>query len=307
MLKSEIRKAYFLDKYVIIASGRALRPRDILRPADKSAEESCVICPKNIEDDLKLKEFGSENGSWMVSAIRNKYPAVSIDNPKAYGIQEVIIDTPSHSTEFSDLPEEHIKLYLKVMSDRLKKISTNKKIQYILIFKNKGLESGASLMHAHSQIFATAILPFEVREELLSAEKAKKKWDICPYCKTFMEELNSDRAIFQDEYAGVIAPFASEFHYEAWIFTKRHTDNISTLNKKEIASIAHFLKLITRKLSLRNIDYNFFMHQAVSCKDQHFHIKVEPRDKNIWAGIELGSGFIINTVAPEQAAQFYKI
>jgi hypothetical protein len=34
-------------------------------------------------------------------------------------------------------------------------------------------------------------------------------------------------------------------------------------------------------------------------------IKLAPRP-NIWAGLELGTGVIINSVAPEDAAKFYK-
>jgi hypothetical protein len=34
-------------------------------------------------------------------------------------------------------------------------------------------------------------------------------------------------------------------------------------------------------------------------------MKIQPRE-GVWAGIELGSGLIINTVPPEFAAEYYK-
>jgi len=100
-------------------------------------------------------------------------------------------------------------------------------------------------------------------------------------------------------------PYASEYHYEAWIFAKRHLDNISKLNSSEFKSFAKALKKILLKLQKLNLSYNFFLHQVVSEKDQHFYLKIQPRD-SVWAGIELGSGLVINSVPPEEAAKYYR-
>jgi hypothetical protein len=35
------------------------------------------------------------------------------------------------------------------------------------------------------------------------------------------------------------------------------------------------------------------------------HLKLEPRP-NVWAGLELGTGIIINPIPPEDAAKFYR-
>jgi UDPglucose--hexose-1-phosphate uridylyltransferase len=106
---------------------------------------------------------------------------------------------------------------------------------------------------------------------------------------------------------GAFAPFASEYHYEAWIFPKRHTDNVSTLNTQEISSLSKCLKMILTKIHKLDLSYNFFMHQAVSFKDQHFYIKIQPRDNNVWAGVELGSGLVINSIPPEKAARYLRL
>ena len=65
------------------------------------------------------------------------------------------------------------------------------------------------------------------------------------------------------------------------------------------------MKKILKKLHSLGLSYNYFMHQAVSNKDQHFYIKIQPRD-SVWAGVELGSGLVINSVPPEVAAEFYR-
>ena len=37
----------------------------------------------------------------------------------------------------------------------------------------------------------------------------------------------------------------------------------------------------------------------------HFHIEITPRVAE-WAGFELSTGTIINTISPEDAAEFYR-
>jgi UDPglucose--hexose-1-phosphate uridylyltransferase len=102
------------------------------------------------------------------------------------------------------------------------------------------------------------------------------------------------------------APYASEYHYEAWVFPKRHLDNIAELNKNELKSFARALKLILHKLDSINVSFNFFLHNVISNQNQHFYIKIQPRE-SVWAGIELGSGLVINSIPPEQAAKFYRL
>ncbi len=306
-MRSEIRKAYFLDKYVIITPGRAKRPRYIIEQSIERPESTCVFCPEHIQKGLLKKTYGKSGRHWQAAVLKNKYPSVAPDNKKAYGIQEVIVETPNHHEQFVDLPLPKIELYLKVLADRLKCISKNKKIEYIIQFKNDGSKAGATIRHSHSQIFATSILPPDVRAELDLAEKYRQEHGgECPYCAILKSELKSKRKIASDRLTGAYAPFASEYHYEAWIFPKRHVDNISQLNGKELKSIAKILKHVLGKVHKLGMAYNFFMHQVVSYAHQHFYIKVQPRDTNIWAGVELGSGLVINSIAPEKAAEYYR-
>ncbi|MBU1148560.1 DUF4931 domain-containing protein, partial [Patescibacteria group bacterium] len=149
--KSEIRKDYFLDRYVIITPKRAKRPHDIKEETQIEFLHSCPFCPGNIEKKLEISSYGPK-GKWLVKAIKNKFPALTPNNSKAYGYQEVIIETPDHSQEMGDLPVSHINTIVDVYADRTKKLSKDKKIEYILVFKNYGGKAGASIYHSHSQI-----------------------------------------------------------------------------------------------------------------------------------------------------------
>ncbi|MBU4347050.1 DUF4931 domain-containing protein [Candidatus Parcubacteria bacterium] len=306
---SEIRKSYLLNKYVIITPGRLARPRDIKEQTIIKRTKPCPFCLENIAQNKILDKIpapgGKSDKTWQVLCLKNIYPAVTLDNEKAFGAQEVIIETPDHAKELAELPEEHIEQVLKMFARRTEELSKNKKIDYILCFKNQGSKAGASMVHAHSQIFATQILPPEVHEELGLAQNYKIQNGVCAYCDMIKKEMKSERKIFEDKFIAAFAPYASEYHYEAWIFTKRHLDNIVKLNSDEFKSFARALKKILLKLRALDLAFNFFMHQVISNRDQHFYLKIQPRD-SIWAGVELGSGLVINSVPPETAAKYYR-
>lgn len=313
-MRSEIRKDYLLNKYVIITPGRAKRPRDIHEETILHRDKTCVLCPEDIERKLIVDSIGPTSAKatagkprqkWKVLTLNNKYPAVTLKNKKAFGWQEVIIETPKHGIELGELSETEICDVLQMYKKRTKEISLMKKMDYILVFKNNGSKAGASILHAHSQIFATNMLPPDVHEELDAAKKYRFDNKTCPYCDIIKKESKSKRKIFVNSKISVFAPYASAYHYEAWLFPQRHVDNITKLTSKELSSFAKALKKLLIKLHSIDVSYNFFMHQVISDKDQHFYIKLQPRD-SIWAGIELGSGLVINSISPEVAAKFYR-
>ena len=304
MLKSEIRKAYLLNKYVIITPSRAKRPRDIKEETVIKRTGRCPFCPENIVTENIIDKI-SHHKKWQVLTLKNIYPAVSLDNERAYGTQEVIVETPSHSRELAELSEEHIEQVLRMYARRTKSLSKIKKINYILCFKNQGSKAGASIVHAHSQVFATNLIPPDVFRELEAAQAYRVKHKICPYCDIIKKEMASERKVYEDKFVAAFTPYASEFHYEVWLFTKRHLDNITLLSDEEFKSLARAYKKILLKLRELDLAFNMFMHQVVTDQDQHFYLKIQPRD-SIWAGIELGSGLVINSVPPEEAARFFR-
>lgn len=302
--KAEIRKHYFLNQYVIITPSRSKRPRDIHEESVIKKTDSCVLCPDQVEKNLILAYVGGKI-NWDVMILKNKFPAVTLDNPKAYGTQEVIIETPEHGTEMQDFSVTKIERVLKVYAKRTEAASQNKKIDYILVFKNNGSKAGASLHHSHSQVFATQMLPPHVLDELTAAQNYQTEHGTCVYCDTIKDEMKGKRKIYEDKHVAAFAPFASEYHYESWIFPKRHLDNITKMNRHEFRSFATCLKHILSRLHRLNLAYNFSLHQVISNANQHFYLKIQPRD-SVWAGVELNAGMIINSVPPEEAAKFLR-
>lgn len=307
MSQNEIRKDYLQEKYVLIAPQRADRPHDTEKPEclnHRSKTQSCVFCPSSIDNKAALLTIGPKD-RWHVKVISNRYPAVSTSNPHAYGMQEIVIETPNHLLEMDDLPEEHIVKIFEAYDQRTREISKDRHIQYILIFKNNGGRAGASLSHAHSQIFASAFLPPHLADKSTRALAYRLEHGTCVYCDVIEKERGGLRHVWEDDQVIAFTPYASFHNYEVWVMPKRHIDNVTDLNAKERASSAHIMKRLMRGISDLHLPYNFYFHQVVRDTDQHFYIKLTPRG-SVWAGVELGSGLIINPVSPEAAAQYYK-
>lgn len=303
MPKSEIRKDYIQEKYVIIAPKRAKRPHETGEAKPSDAKKICPFCEANLEKANKLLEMGE--GDSKITVIPNKFPAVTKDNPSAYGSQEVVVETLSHSKDLEEHSVGHIANLLRVYSKRTGEISKDEKIDYILIFKNSGKPAGASLLHPHSQIFSTKFLPPHLFDKSQKIQEYKLEHGTCVYCDTIKKERKSERFVWEDERVIAFCPYAAIHNYEIWIIPKRHLDNVTCLNRDEEKSFAYILKHVLQKIKKLGLPYNYYFHQVIHDEDQHLYMKVVPRG-SVWAGIEIGSGVVINPITPESAAEYYR-
>jgi len=302
--KTEIRKDYFQDNYVIIAPKRAKRPHKVYRKEEDQLSV-CYFCPDHTESQEVVKTYGGKGKDWDVLVIENKYPALTLDNPKAYGKQEVIIETPFHNKEIHELSLDNIVRVIDVYIDRYVALRKMEDIRYVLVFKNEGGKAGASIAHSHSQIMALPMVPPEIEREYEAYAKYLIDRGKCPYCDIIEQERDKNRVIIEDEHFLVFCPYASQFVYGVWFLPKRHINHMHEMTEAEKISLARALKKVLAKLDDIDVAYNYFFHNAVNDEDYHMHLKLEPRP-NIWAGLELGTGVIINSVMPEEAAKFYR-
>ncbi len=308
--KSEIRKDYIQNKYVIITPHRDFRPHylDQINYEPEltkipAYDKDCPFCSINLRRAKKI--IGSKK-SWQLAVLPNKYPAVSLTNPKAYGQQEVVIETPLHNVHLEDLATDRIVKILEVYAERTKVLMKNPKLEYILIFKNNGGRAGASLLHAHSQIFATSFLPPHLADKSQRVQEYKLRTGRCVYCDVIKKEEAGPRLVFADKWIVAFTPYASMYNYELWLIPRRHLDNITNLKPAERVSLAKILQRALTKISHQlKLPYNYYFHQVVHDEDQHLYLKITPRGTT-WAGVEIGSGLIINPISPESAAKFYR-
>lgn len=310
----EFRKDYILDRYVIVSTIRAKRPNEFKKEKEKVKEEVCYFCPGH--ENLTPPEIGkvSVKNKWKIRWFANKFPAVEekgnmnfqnadtfFTYAQPYGRHEIIVETPSHSKQLSDLKEEDIKEVLKVYSQRIIGLSKVNGIKYVCVFKNHGKDAGTSLVHSHTQVIAYNKIPELVKEEI----QATKKFSHCPYCDIINIEKKSYRRCFENNSFVAFTPYASRYHFEIWVFPKKHIRNMTEMDDAKLTDLASILKKILMKLKELNAPYNMQLHYAPDGEDLHFHIEICPRF-SVWAGFELLTDDTINSLPPEDAAKFYR-
>ncbi len=338
---SEMRKDLVSGRWVIIATERSKRPDDF-RPAGSinGARESGSFCPfcegsevKTPPEVFALRENGAgpDSPGWRVRVVPNKFPALNRGLPppkftrgvfqwmEGTGVHEVVIENPDHALELADLSAEHLREVLWVFQQRIKAIEMDLHYPYVQLFKNKGKEAGASLSHPHSQIVATPIVPKRIKEEIYGAERLFRSFKECAFCKIIREEANSkNRLVIENPHFVVMTPFASRFPFEMAVYPVRHSPLFTDVKDEELDALAETMKTVLTRLkdTLSDPPYNMVLHQAPNpslseeaWKDIgqtfHWHIEIFPILTKV-AGFEWGTGFFINPVPPETAAEFLR-
>ncbi len=338
MTFNEVRKDYLLDRWVVIATERGRRPTDFKRKINKqkASTTGCPLCPGNeymtppavlvyVKSGRRIRKLKDKDGlrhkNWLIRCIPNLYPAftppkdpssrVSVMKQKnlaaAVGHHEVLVESPNHCEHPANAASSQILLLINAYIDRLRDLSGKSYVKHVSIFRNHGLEAGASLSHAHSQMIATPFIPETIREELGASVKFMSKHGRCIFCEILEKEMKGPRLILQNRTYLAFAPWASVNPLEFWIAPKEHQATLLEMTRPEMKTFAEFMKSCFKGLDrlLSDPPYNFGFHLAPSNGDPkhyHWHLEVYPR-LSIWAGFEKSTGIYINTVAPEEAAR----
>ncbi len=305
-----MRKDFLLNRFVLIAANRNKRPSDFKRKAaeSKKPSQTCFFCPGNEHlTPPEISRISDNHGNWRVRCFPNKYVATSPDFPRAYGKHEVIVETPEHGRRLSQLSLEQTKLFLDMYVQRLNALRGDPRIGYASIFKNEGQAAGASIIHTHTQIIATDIVPPAILEEITANANYKQKHKKCGYCDLL--KLERERVFYENASFVCFCPFASQFYFECVILSRKHVRSLVDLSEKQLLDLAGALKTTLARLDklLSCPAFNFHFHIAPFTKgDYHFHVRVYPQLAK-WAGFEHSTGIVINQVPPEQAADLLKI
>lgn len=328
---AEFRKDPVDGRWVIIAPERRKRfsaaPTKI-SPATTS--EHCPFCPGN--ESLTPGEvfaFRNPGGkkdqtNWRVRAIPNRAPILRVevelqkegigyyDKISGLGANEVIIETPEHNQVYSQFAIDNLTEIFIVYRERIKDLKKDKRLKYVLIFKNYGESSGAVLDHPHSQLIALPILPKQIAEELRGAKDYFTYKERCIFCDIVHQELEDrDRLVFENKNFLVISPWAPIFPFELWVVPRGHRPGFEESSDELLRSLAEAIKIAMVKLDvvLERPHFNLILHtipfDVKESEDYHWHFEIMPRLIQV-AGFEYGSGFYINPVPPEQAADFLR-
>lgn len=334
----ELRQDPLLKRWVILATDRARRPNDFSKnhqhepdpKIDPLAEGNEHLTPPEI---YAIRANGSlANGpGWKVRVIPNKFPVLRIegtldkegdgiyDKMNGIGAHEIVVETSARDREFEELSLEHVGSIVDTYRLRMTDLLNDIRFRYVLVFKNFGWAAGATLNHPHSQIIATPVTPKVVTEKLAGAQEYFDLKERNIFADILKQELkDSRRIVYQNASFVCFCPYASRFPFELCIMPRRQSPDFYRIQPDEVLQLADILKTVLLKLrrGLNKPQYNFFIHTAPAryvkkgywgTLDQDFrwHIEITPRLTQI-AGFEVGTGFYVNPVLPEDAAQFLK-
>jgi UDPglucose--hexose-1-phosphate uridylyltransferase len=153
---------------------------------------------------------------------------------------------------------------------------------YVHALVNEGRLAGASLAHSHSQLVSMRDAPPAVVAE---------RHGECGVCTV----LATEEPLAWRGDVGVYSAAAARAPYELLVAPRSHDP--------EPAASAASAALVLLRESIRRlravegpVPWNAWLHTG-----DHWHLEVVPR-LTVLAGIELGAGVYVNTLAPEDAA-----
>ena len=325
----ELRQNFFTKEWVIIATERAKRPEELAThratPPAQAFVETCPFCPGNEnKTPPEVMRIPASGLPWKVRVIPNKFAALSSEvqptrnlqhlrrRIDGFGFHEVIVDSPDHSRCMALLSEEDVGYILSVYKQRYNALSLDPRVNHVTIFKNHGVDAGASLAHPHSQVIATPVIPSQVRHRLFEALRHYDDVGECMFCHMVEREVeDKTRIVIKSERFVAMEVFASSTPFATYIFPLRHIASFGDISEMEIADLARVLRTLLAKIyvGLENPDLNFTVRSSPTeysgARHYHWYVSVIPRLTRV-AGFELGSGMFINTVLPEAAAEFLR-
>ncbi len=328
---SEFRLDPVIGRWVIISGERMQRPADFrYRREPKTGSGFCPFCPGNEyttpPEILALRNPSSPpNGpGWSLRVVPNKFPVLQVENTLdtsgdgslfrsmgGVGAHEVIIETPDHDRGLAELPPGSMVDILRAYRQRITDLEGDRRLRYVMIFKNHGPTAGATLEHPHTQLIALPVIPRVIQEEIDGAASFFRDTGKCIFCDIISAEMEDGRrVVLENDHFITITPFAPSTSFETWILPKRHI-SLFEQSEGEFEALALMIQELLRRTGrlLGDPDYNFVLHTSPlregGIPHYHWHLEVAPRVGQT-AGFEWGAGFFINTTPPEEAAAFLR-
>ncbi|HEV8337920.1 MAG TPA: galactose-1-phosphate uridylyltransferase [Candidatus Polarisedimenticolia bacterium] len=325
-MSSELRKDPVLGRWVIIAGERSKRPNPFRNyPMKVEETKPCPFCPGHEEETppqiLAYPAFEAGPSRWSVRVVPNRFPALRIegeldqrgeglyDKMRGIGAHEVVIEIPQHDSDPASYPPRQMSEMIRAYRERVIDLLRDSRFRSVLVFKNQGAAAGATLAHPHSQIIALPIVPARIVSELAGAAKYHEYRGRCIYCDILSQELSDTRRlVVQNNDFVAYAPYASRFPFEVSILPRVHNAFFWEISDAQMKSLAEILQDVLRryKLALKDPPYNYIFHTAPPGHRRpayyHWQVEVIPKLSEA-AGFEWGSGFYINPMPPEEAAE----
>lgn len=324
----ELRQNIITGDWVVVAPERAKRPKDFVIPNSMTVakKENCPFCVDSggYQENKRFIQQETEN----IYVVKNRFPAFVEDERKkslrsfypetgfyrakpSIGDHEVVV-VKDHDMTLNKFTKNIAREMLEVIQERYLWLKENTKAASIMPIYNHGAEAGASIKHPHAQIFASGIISNAVGTEIDGAEKYFGINGACVYCDIIKHEIKHKvRVVYQNDKFLAVNFYAPRFPFETWIMSKIHESQFENTKKSSLSELADALMEVIYMIdkTLENPPLNFFIHTLPTISENsdsyHWHIEIAPRVSR-YGGFELSSDVMINTMPPEEAAEFLK-
>jgi len=301
-----------------------------LEPGVRIKEKPCPFCPGNEKETpneiYALRNPGTlqNQPGWSIRVFPSKEKVLEVekglerrgvgiyDAMNNVGAHELIIESPEHIKNLSDLPNEQIKKALSVYQNRIIDLKGDKRLRYAIVFKNQRPSSPFRLGHTHSQLVALPLTPQSVKEELENAKNYYREKERCVFCDVVREELDAGLRIVEENKSFIsYVPFAPRLPFETWILPKRHNADFTQEDESKLFDLAVIMKVTLSKICklLDDPPLNYMIHSIPYMrpragywktihKDYHWHLEILPHIVKV-EGFSWSSGFYIEPLSSE--------
>lgn len=308
----DIRTDSITGSLVIYSSFRNKRPHDNKKDLPKMEEkdaysETCPFCKGNEDMCGQSLDEIVVDGEWKAKSVLNKFPILDMSTDEIFGQHEVVVESDRHNANYFNMTSSDFENIFRMYQIRSSALAEVEGINYVNIFKNSGVNSGASLDHPHSQLISMNIIPPELEKEIRVAQDFYDDMDENLYDYIIYEEQKQRTRIVKDsKYFMAFVPYATRYSGEVRIVQK--TDlSISDWDDDHIRDLAYIFEGLFGKLFEYHgdISFNALVHNYPLDKDyrQIFrnHIHLIPRKYN-FGGFELSTDLFVCGVDPDDLA-----
>lgn len=258
---------------------------------------------------------GAANGpGWTVRVVPNRYPALDAaaadpaDDPHpalftalpARGAHEVIVNSPAPVTSLAELTVDQVRLAVEVWRERMR---AQEGAAYVHLCLNERAAGGATQPHTHAQLFALGFVPAIVarERERFGAHAVRTMGGNLIEDLVQEEVRRRDRVVAIDDEAVLTCPYASRSEYALMLTPRRRRERFEDDGPTGAALLHDALSRLRRRFGA-SPPLNLWIRTAPRDADRFcWRIDIVPRLTRE-AGLELGAGVHLNTVAPELAA-----
>ena len=300
--------------------------------AGSDSNNGCIYCPGNeasTGQEIYRKDDGGDSpgSGWRIRVVAESPPLFHIegefskkaaglcDRMEAIGAHEVVVESPSHDTEFEELDEGQIGAVMGVLRDRAVDLAKDPRLRQVLISKVR-TAGDAACRHPRWDVVSTPFVPAPIKDELKGCAKYFSYKERCVFCDYIRQErTTAKRIICENTHAFAVSPYAARFPFEAWVLPMKHSPDFAAASSEELASLGRMLRKLTRAMVRlpESKGYVIGIHTAPFRRgkagawktidlDYHWHIEVRPR-LNRLNGLKESGGFHLNPVLPEEAAK----